>query len=996
VLVGRDAELGTVLDLVRRRGSCALVGEAGIGKTAVLHALAAGLGGQAVLGAAVEPLRWMPYLPLQRACGRTLGGTRAGVVATAAAAVGCRVLLIDDLHWADPDTLDALPELAREVPVVVTIRTGDAGAEAALAVAAELGSVIALEPLGTEAAAELARQTLPRASAAELQRLVTTSGGNPLLLTCEPTSASSDDRVVALVARASPAARAALARMALEGRPTRDGECDDRIRELDELGLVVRAEHDGWQIRHDSFGRAAVALLPRTERVAIHLALAAQSTTDGERARHYLDAGEPQRARCHAIQAAATAISPNERAEHLAIAACAADPAAEPALFLDAADALALAGRVDDGLAFAQYAAPTERAEILRREKSIAWCAWWAAQHELVWPALERAVELLTPDDHPVEVTVRMLRARYLARVAWDPAGAIREARAAVELAEREGLPVAEAYGALGSARLVNQSDDWEQWLAKSIAAARDEELPAVEVTSADSLFIAQLLAGEPSECVPLAREMIVRTRAMGNRAGEAQFRKNLLVARFHVEDAVEETIDIARELLSQSLNPRQRDHIEAHLVLALADLGLDEEIEPVLANAYGFTAIDNTARATILWAKAEADWLAGRSAQALEVAEACRALPVTGFPTQVMVEPLRQWAALDLGLDPGEPLADVLFPNLVAANKESRALVEMHRDPESSANAGTFLAAMRSWDRMSRRNAARCAIGAAEAARRAGDRDRAVTILRRAEPEFLAAGRLPMLRRAHAILRLLGESVRAHTGDAVPPLTAAQVEVLDLVGRGLDTHAIARRLVVSEATVETHVRQSMQRLGVGTRLAATVELLRRRGDLEPPERPHQAIAVADAPPFEFPSDGVAVDALPISPWTLEPAMTATTVVRTDDDAARALIAGSRGASLAIGIDREFPPHARAALLDALRRIAPVEPLRPIDPVATVEVDDCLRRALEVLAHGGTVADAAYEVHWSERTLHRRLATLRKELGLRSTTAVARHVLGAD
>ena len=213
-------------------------------------------------------------------------------------------------------------------------------------------------------------------------------------------------------------------------------------------------------------------------------------------------------------EAADAATSRNERADHLAIAASTADPATEAALLLDAAEALALAGRVEDGLAFAQYATPTERVEVLRREKNVAWCAWWAAQPDLVWPALERAVELLTPDDTEIEVTVRMLRARYLARVKWDGAAAIVEARAAVTLAEREGLPAAEAYGALGAATLVSQGEDWEQWLVKSIAAARNEGLESVEITSADSLFIALLMAGETAECAPLARDDRAGARA--------------------------------------------------------------------------------------------------------------------------------------------------------------------------------------------------------------------------------------------------------------------------------------------------------------------------------------------------------------------------------------------------------------------------------------------------------------------------------------------------
>ncbi|MGH8977509.1 MAG: LuxR C-terminal-related transcriptional regulator [Acidimicrobiia bacterium] len=748
-------------------------------------------------------------------------------------------------------------------------------------------------------------------------------------------------------------------------------------------------------MRHDSFGQAAISLLSREERFTIHRILAQTSTTDGERARHHLHAGEPERARVYALRAADCATSRNEHADHLAIAAATADPIREAALFLDASEALALSGRVEDGLAFAQHAAPEIREQCLRREKNIAWCAWWAAQHDLVWPAIERATDLLTSDDAEVEVTIRMLRARYLARIKWDPSAAIVEARAAVELAEREGLPVAEAYGALGSATLVNRGDDWEQWLAKSIAAARSEGLEAVEITSADTLFVAQLMAGEPAECAPLAREMIERSRTLGTRTGEVQFRKNLLVARFHVEDALEETVEVGRQMLAQAINPRQRDHIESHFVLACADLGMDEEIERVLASAYGFSSVDLTAKATILWAKAEADWLAGRAAEALETAEECRALPVSGFPTHVMVEPVRQWAALDLGIDPGEPLTDLLFANLVAANKESRAIVAMHRDPENSGNAGQFLAAGRSWDRFSRRNSARCALGAAEAARRSGDDDRAINILRILERELLASGRRPLLRRVHSTLRQLGAPVAAHTGTAFPPLTAAQVEVLELVGRGLETRAIARRLVVGETTIETHIRQSMQRLGATTRLAAAVELLRRRGELTPPLRDDQRLALAREEPYAFPKTALEIQSMPVAPWTLAQSLTVSTVVEDADDAARVLIAASRGASVVFGIAPCVSQTDRAELLDALGRIAPVETLDEVHPAPATETDDDLRAALQVLTEGGTVADAANQVHMSERTLHRRLALLRKQLGLRSNVAVAREVLGS-
>jgi DNA-binding NarL/FixJ family response regulator len=551
-------------------------------------------------------------------------------------------------------------------------------------------------------------------------------------------------------------------------------------------------------------------------------------------------------------------------------------------------------------------------------------------------------------------------------------------------------LPVAEAYGALGSACLVSQDPSWNRWLAKSITAARVEGMESVEVTSADTLFVAQLVSGEPIECAPLARQMIDRSRQLGSRTGETQFRKNLLMARFHIDDAVEETLNAARQLLGQPLNPRQRDHLEAHLVLACADLGLDDEIAPILANAYGFQTPDLTARSMILWVKAESDWLAGRAQEAFDTATECRALPVVGFPSHVLAEPVRQLAALDLGVDPGPAMTGVLFSNFVAANKESQAIVAMYNDPTSPDNAGKFLAATRSWDRVSRRNAARSAWLAGEAARRSGKDKLAIKILRMIEPEVRASGRKPLLRRIHASLRMLGERVAIHNAEPVPPLTAAQVEVLDLVGRGLDTRAIARRLVVSDATVESHIRQSMQRLGAPTRLAAAMELVQRRDRNRAEVAEDQTVAIASRI-VDLPKDAAPLADLPVTPWLLDTPVKAVGTIATEDDVARAFIAASRGASLVLHLDTHLSSATRAELLDALKRICPVEPLATN---GNDDIDDGLRDALRILAGGASVSEAAYEVHMSERTLHRKLSALRERLGVKSNAAAARIVLG--
>jgi DNA-binding CsgD family transcriptional regulator len=51
--------------------------------------------------------------------------------------------------------------------------------------------------------------------------------------------------------------------------------------------------------------------------------------------------------------------------------------------------------------------------------------------------------------------------------------------------------------------------------------------------------------------------------------------------------------------------------------------------------------------------------------------------------------------------------------------------------------------------------------------------------------------------------------------------LTAAEAAVLDLVGRGLTTKRIARELRIRPATVETHVRSALEKLGARTRVHA-------------------------------------------------------------------------------------------------------------------------------------------------------------------------------
>ena len=68
---------------------------------------------------------------------------------------------------------------------------------------------------------------------------------------------------------------------------------------------------------------------------------------------------------------------------------------------------------------------------------------------------------------------------------------------------------------------------------------------------------------------------------------------------------------------------------------------------------------------------------------------------------------------------------------------------------------------------------------------------------------------------------------VRAATPDSTGGLTPRQLEVLRLLGQGLDTRQIAVRLHLAEETVRNHVRAVLGRLGVHSRLGAVVAAAR-------------------------------------------------------------------------------------------------------------------------------------------------------------------------
>jgi NarL family two-component system response regulator LiaR len=86
-----------------------------------------------------------------------------------------------------------------------------------------------------------------------------------------------------------------------------------------------------------------------------------------------------------------------------------------------------------------------------------------------------------------------------------------------------------------------------------------------------------------------------------------------------------------------------------------------------------------------------------------------------------------------------------------------------------------------------------------------------------------------------HATLNptVAGRLLRQFSSDTEPatpiePLTEREIEVLQLIARGLTNEQLGKKLFISEATVRTHVSHILGKLGLGNRTQAALWALRK------------------------------------------------------------------------------------------------------------------------------------------------------------------------
>ncbi|MGP4114247.1 response regulator [Streptomyces sp. 4N509B] len=100
----------------------------------------------------------------------------------------------------------------------------------------------------------------------------------------------------------------------------------------------------------------------------------------------------------------------------------------------------------------------------------------------------------------------------------------------------------------------------------------------------------------------------------------------------------------------------------------------------------------------------------------------------------------------------------------------------------------------------------------------------------------------------APRITRELVETYARHHRSAararqLDTLTNRETEILHLVGRGITNSAIAQHLMLSEATVKTHIKRLMSKLGLTSRAQAVV-IAYESGLITPGQRPEKVCQV--------------------------------------------------------------------------------------------------------------------------------------------------------
>ncbi len=821
--VRRDELAGRLAGYVAAGRPAVLVGEAGIGKTTLLRGALDACGRPVFHGGALATLSWIEHLSLRRAIGRELVGADPEAFALdVVTTVGDGVLALEDLQWADPQTLEVVALVAGRVPVLSTVRTGDQHTDAALAALTAAGFIeIDVEPLDRAAARELIHAVRPQLDDADELTILRRAGGNPLLLLelaghREP-PASLRLSVGARLRVLDPLTRAVFELIALAARPLPRSLLGvtevDRLERADLIEMVDATV----QARHALLAETAVGLMDQVRRRQAHATLARIISDPGEAARHHDLAGERDLALAMALRAASEATRPVEAAIHLELAARLSSGRTADALRLRAAQALEdihdwqAAGEVLDTIE-GDDPQIRARAALLRVRG-----AWVAGRPEQVRTALAEGLALTGGTGSELEVRLRVEESRVPIFIDCDLQRGVESAAAAWDIARRAGVAVDRAEYFLGTALSIADRPHAAEHLLAAIGAARESGDTETELSAAHNLISYHQSCGSITDAQTLASDMHVRATDLELGRWQTSFLVTAAQLEFHAGD-IAACLENTGRLLTVPADRRARDLLVEMRAMSLVDLGHTDEAARLARDQQAAAVDDYRGFGQLTWVGAEAALWGGHPRRALQLLEGYLAGP-SGDRNQAFGLVTRAWAAIEAGLppDPAAPPQDK--PILYAIPHETEGIRLLDTDPRKAAAA--FATAAERWAPYHRRGELRSRWAAGEALRRAGDTVTAVDTLERVEERAAALGHLMILGRIHRSLRRLGvRRTAARTVDA-SGLTGREREVLGLVGQGLTNAQIASRLGIGRSTVVTLVESASIKLGATSRVHA-------------------------------------------------------------------------------------------------------------------------------------------------------------------------------
>ena len=866
-LLERDAPLATLLRLWEEASSDGgrlvfLEGEAGIGKTSLLAAFRSSLPAstRSYLGSC-DPLSTpRPLGPLvdiaddlDPALARLLrsGASRdeiLGAVLESLRGPGDGpVVLLDDLHWADEATLDALRFVGRRITttralVVGTYRDDEVGPQHPLrVVVGDLATSPAvrrlpLDPLTRESVAELAKGT-----DLDVDALHEQTGGNPFFVTEVVAGAPARipptvrDAVLARAARLSDAARRTLEAAAVIGPPTdpallaRVVEGPLAAEECLARG-VLRTDGTSYAFRHEMARGAILDATDPGTRLALHArvlaALESGAADDRPAARlahHAEGAGDREAVLRHARAAGREAVAAGAHREAAAQFARALrhasglPPPERAALLMDFGREHALI--TDYDVAISAF----EEARLIREglgdgggeagaltELSMVLVS--VGRNEDAEAASRRALGLVEPMADGPEKADAMLVQAYLRMLDRDNDQAIELGRRGLEIGgddPRAAAAVVGGWNTVGSARIL--TGDFEGGRADLETSRRLAVAHGLDrrVASAYSVLHSALgemyRFGEADAPFEAGHRYAAERDLDGSRLYLEAWQAISYMHRGRWSEAGPLASGVTARIKGASISRMMA-------LLALGRLRArrgDPDVWVALDEARAMAAPTGTLQRVgpILAARAEAHWLAGDLERSADEAA----------------------AVIDLAIAKSHPWhVGELSWWLRCAGRAVPAGAAPIAAPWRLQLAGQWREAADAWAALD------CPYEAARALLEAD----APAALHEAHSTFDQLGARPAAAMAARRLRELGvrsipRGRRPATRANPAGLTSRELEILRLVAAGHPNHEIAARLVLSTRTVDHHVSALLGKLGVARRAEAAAAATRAGIDLQ-------------------------------------------------------------------------------------------------------------------------------------------------------------------